>query len=277
MPSNSPLPVPANPAPAGLVGVFDSGVGGLSVLSALHERMPQVPMLYMADSAHAPYGERSDDYVIDRTERIFAHLLGRGASLLVVACNTATAVAVAAVRRRWPEVPVVGVEPAIKPAVKSSPSGRIGVMATPATLRSEKFRRLLEQHGAGAEIHLQPCPGLAGAIEHGDLNDPALLALIEGFCAPLRAAAVDTVVLGCTHYPFVRGHIQAAMGSGVQLIDTALPVAQQAWRLMGSPQPPAAQASAVVQLESTGQAEHLARVARHWLSFDCEVLAAPVL
>lgn len=273
--SPNPSP-PPTPLPAGLLGVFDSGVGGLSVLGALHKRLPHVPMLYVADSVHAPYGERSDAYVSDRSQRIAGYLLAHGAKLLVVACNTATAVAAASIRARWPDVPMVGVEPAIKPAVKSSPSGRIGVMATPITLRSDKFARLVELHGAGAAIHLQACPGLAGLIEQGDLDAPALVALVEDFCAPLRAAGVDTVVLGCTHYQFVRHHIQAAMGADVQLIDTALPVARQAWRLLGSPETPAEHGTGLIRLESSGSVDHLARVARHWLPFPCEIGAAPL-
>jgi len=223
------FPAPSQPInePA-LVGVFDSGLGGLSVLSVLRHTLPAHPLLYVADSGHAPYGERSDEFVTDRTLAVGCHLLASGAKLLVVACNTATAVAAAALRQRWPDVLVVGVEPAIKPAVKASATGRIGVMATPATLRSGKFQRLLEAHAGNAHIVQQPCPGLAGQIEQGDLDAPELIATVESFCAPLRAANVDTVVLGCTHYPFVRRHIQAAMGPSVELIDTAWPVSAAA-------------------------------------------------
>src|SRR5512147_2754395 len=143
-----------NPTRTPLVGVFDSGVGGLSVLKALHAQLPSHDLLYVADSAHAPYGERSDDYITERTHRIASHLLAQGAGLLVIACNTATAVAVASLRARWPELPIVAVEPGIKPAVALTRNGRIGVMATPATLRSDKFRRLLTAHGAGIEVYL---------------------------------------------------------------------------------------------------------------------------
>jgi len=193
------------------------------------------------------------------------------------------------VRERWPDIPVVGVEPAIKPAVRAS-AGRIGVMATPVTLRSEKFRQLLEAHGHGADILLQPCPGLAGLIEQGDLDALPLLDLIEAQCRPLREAGVDTVVLGCTHYPFVRQHIQAAMGPAVRLIDTAEAVARQASKLLGEARPAASPSASgtgtgdratadanppPAQLLTTGDVSHLERVARSWLGFPFEVAAAP--
>jgi glutamate racemase len=265
-------PLPTAPPP--LVGVFASGLGGLSVLSALHRTLPAHPMHYVADSGNAPYGERSDAFVTERTLAVGEHLVASGAKLIVVACNTATAVAVAALRERWPEIPVVGVEPALKPAVKSSATGRIGVMATPATLRSAKFQRLLDTHRGNTHVTLQPCPGLAGHIERGDLDAPDMVAVIESFCAPLRAAGVDTVVLGCTHYPFVRRHIQAAMGPQVELIDTAWPVSRQAARLLGV-EPLEASPTAAVNLQTTGDVPHLQDVASRWLDFPCDVSAAP--
>ncbi|HEY0820893.1 MAG TPA: glutamate racemase [Rhizobacter sp.] len=265
-----------NPTRTPLVGVFDSGVGGLSVLKALHAELPSHDLLYVADSAHAPYGERSDDYISQRTHRIASHLLAEGAGLLVIACNTATAVAAASLRERWPQIPIVAVEPGVKPAVSLTRNGHIGVMATPATLRSEKFKHLLCAHGAGISVHLQPCPGLAGQIEQGIHDDPALLALIEKFSAPLRAAQVDTVVLGCTHYPFVHEQIQQAFGSGVTLVDTAEAVARQASRLLASTPTGPGQVRRV-RLQTTGDARRLAHLAERWLPFECEVVHAPGL
>jgi glutamate racemase len=261
--------------PPPLIGVFDSGAGGLSVLKALHQHLPANDLLYVADSGHAPYGERSDEFITARTHRVASHLLAQGAQLLVLACNTATAVAAASLRERWFELPIVAVEPGIKPAVALTRNGRIGVMATPATLRSDKFRRLLTAHGQGIEVHLQPCPGLAGLIEHGNSDDEALTALIDEFTGPLKQAQVDTVVLGCTHYPFIGAQIQAAFGANVVLVDTADAVARQAVRLLG--QPANAEPSRRVTLQTTGDPARLARLARHWLSFECEVAAAPGL
>jgi len=254
------------------IGVFDSGVGGLSVLKALHQQLPANDLLYVADSGHAPYGERSDEFITERTHRVASHLLAQGAQFLVLACNTATAVSAASLRKRWPGLPIVAVEPGIKPAVAVSRNGRIGVMATPATLRSDKFQRLAQTHGSDAAIHLQPCPGLAGQIERLEAESPALLELIEKFTAPLREAGVDTVVLGCTHYPFVARQVQAALGADVTLIDTADAVARQVRRLAGhqSPISPAGN----VRLQTTGTVESLEQFARHWLPMACQVSAA---
>lgn len=259
------------------VGVFDSGVGGLSVLKALHEAMPGTRFVYVADSAYAPYGERTDEEVADRTLRIAAHLLAEGAWMLVVACNTATAVAVAAVRARWPDVPVVGVEPGLKPAIAASRNRHVGVMATPMTLRSNKFQKLLETHGQGALVHLQACPGLAGAIE-ADAPEADLLALVRTNCQPLVDFGADTVVLGCTHYPFVQTLIQDALGRHVTLIDTAQAVARQAVRLCSDgPATSSDKANPMVQLYTTGKAETLKRLASRWLPFDCEANDLPGL
>lgn len=266
-----------DPAHPPLIGVFDSGVGGLSVLKALHQQLPANDLLYVADSGHAPYGERSDEFIIARTHRVATHLLAQGASQLVLACNTATAAAAASLRERWPRLPLIAVEPGIKPAVAMTRNGRIGVMATPATLRSDKFRRLLTAHGEGIEVHLQPCPGLAGLIEHGNNQDEALLALIDQLSQPLKHAHVDTVVLGCTHYPFVGAQIQAVFGKDVVLVDTADAVARQAARLMGPPNRAAASRLRHVSLQTTGDALRLARLARLWLPFECSVAHAPGL
>jgi glutamate racemase len=237
---------PAPPSPPALsIGVFDSGVGGLSVLRSLRALMPQARFLYVADSGHAPYGERDETYVVERARAITAHLLAQGAQLVVVACNTATAAAVQALRERWPAVGFVGVEPGLKPAIARSRNRRIGVMATRGTLQSAKFRRLVEAHAAGVELVLQPCDGLARALEEGDADAPAVLALVERHTAPLRAAGVDTVVLGCTHYPFATSAIGAALGPGVALIDTAQAVALQAQRLAAAlPSPDRAEGAA---------------------------------
>jgi glutamate racemase len=264
-----------SPAHPPLIGVFDSGVGGLSVLKALHQQLPDHDLLYVADSGHAPYGERSDEFITERTHRIASHLLAEGAGLLVLACNTASAVAAASLRERWADLPVVAVEPGIKPAVAITRNGRIGVMATPATLRSDKFKRLLGAHGSGIEVHLQPCPGLAGRIEHGNAEDPELLALVDQFTLPLKQAGVDTVVLGCTHYPFISAQIQVAFGAGVTLVDTADAVARQALRLLGPD--PSPNTPRRVSLQTTGDPAHLTRLARHWLPFDCSVAPAPGL
>ncbi len=247
------------------IGIFDSGVGGLSVLPAIQAALPAAPLTYFADSAHAPYGERTDDYVLERSRHIAGHLIGQGCGALVIACNTATAVAATALRQAWPSVPIVGMEPGVKPAVLASKNRRVGVMATRVTLESPRFQGLLRDHGQGATIVPQACPGLALAIESGDLRSAAILDLVERYCEPLRQAGVDTVVLGCTHYAFVRDQIEAAMGPGVSVIDTAQAVARQTARLLGfdplRQPPPAGAASVEPRLESSGDAEQLKRTA----------------
>jgi glutamate racemase len=223
------------------IGIFDSGLGGLSVLRAIGhaldaaaaqgQGLPVSELLYVADSGHAPYGEKSGAYVLARSAAVTHFLRSQGADLLVIACNTATAVAAQALRDAHPDWPIVGVEPGVKPAAALSRNGRIGVMATEITLASDKFRLLAQAHAAHVELALQPCPGLAAAIEGGDLDAPSLRQLITGCCAPLRQQGVDTVVLGCTHYPFVAHHIAAEFGPQVQLIDTADAVAQRTLNL----------------------------------------------
>lgn len=249
------------------IGVFDSGVGGLSLLRALHHRVPGAALHYVADSAYAPYGERSEDQIRERSLRIAAHLLAEHADMLVVACNTATAAAVEALRGRWPGVPVVGIEPGLRPAIAASRRGSVGVMATATTLRSERFRALLAREALGSEVHLQACTGLADAIERLEPGDVALGALIERHCEPLRDAGVDAVALGCTHYPLVRAQIEHALGGGVCVIDTSEAVAEQVARRLG----PAPAGTAPVELETTGDPARLQSVARRWLDFDVVV------
>lgn len=254
------------------IGVFDSGVGGLSVLHALHLQLPSAPLLYVADSAHAPYGERSDAYVLARSRDIVAHLLDQGAAGVVVACNTATAIAGKQLREDWPSLTIIGVEPGLKPAVAVTRNGRIGVMATPGTLTSAKFRTLVQAQAAGVTVIERPCPGLARMIEDGDLNAPALRAAIAEHAEVLRAADVDTVVLGCTHYAFVRNHIESEMGASVQIIDTANAVARHAaQQLLGVLRSDATTTSAPIRLQTTGDKARLRSIASAWLPFPCSV------
>lgn len=220
------------------IGVFDSGVGGLSVLRHIRAQCPQEDLLYFADSAHAPYGEKSEAYVVQRSLAIAEFLLSLGAKALVVACNTATVAAIKAVRARYPELPVVGVEPGLKPAAAASHNGKVGVLATARTLQGEKFLQLREQisSATGAEFLLQPAVGLVDQIELGDLHSTAIAAMLEHYIAPLLDQGADTLVLGCTHYPFVRDGIQRVLdqhGRGdVQLVDTGDAVARQLVRLL---------------------------------------------
>ncbi len=257
-----PAATPDLESPAPCLGVFDSGLGGLTVLAALRRRLPRARLLYAADSAYAPYGERDAAYVIERSRVLTRFLLAEGAQLLVVACNTATALAIAELRREWPGVPFVGIEPAIKPALaaRGQADGPVGVLATPATLGSDRFRTLLARHGADSPVLLQPCPGLAEAIETRGPQDPATLDLLRDLCAPLKAAGCTRVVLGCTHYPLLAEAILRVFGEPApQLLDPADAVAAQAARLAG--ELPGCAAAAPLRAWSNGDAQLLRRVA----------------
>lgn len=259
------------------VGVFDSGVGGLTVLRELRRQMPGVSLRYVADTANAPYGQRNTAFITERSLVLAQHLLESGARLLVVACNTATAHAIGALRQRWPDLPIVGTEPGIKPAVAASlkcGQGRIGVMATPATIASARYQDLLSRHADGLHIISQPCPGLADLIETGDFTSPAMHALLHRLCAPLREAKVDTVLMGCTHYPLIQTQLQAELGAEVQLLNIETAVAQQAARLWASLGLLSGTAS--IQVETTGSAAALTRFmhsALGWHDLHAESLA----
>lgn len=210
------------------IGVFDSGVGGFTVLRELHAMLPTARLRYLADTAYAPYGNRSPEEIQARSIAITEHLIERGAELVVVACNTATAHAIDALRARWPVLPFVGTEPGIKPAVAATRNGRIGLLATPATAASARLRALIERHAAGQEVIVQGCAGVVDRIEAGDLDSPELHALVNLYCEPLRRAGVDTALLGCTHYPLIEPLWQAALGPNVELLRIETAVARRA-------------------------------------------------
>lgn len=209
------------------IGVFDSGLGGVSVLHEIRHLLPAESLIYVADSAHVPYGEKSTDFIVQRSVAISEFLLAQPVKALVVACNTATAAAVTELRKRWPTVLIVGMEPAIKPAVLASQTGNIGVLATTGTLRSARFAALLERFAADVEVITQPCPGLVELIEKGQLNSAEIRALLSHYVAPLLAAGCDTLILGCTHYPLVKPLLRTLVPSHVQLIDTGAAVARR--------------------------------------------------
>lgn len=220
------------------IGVFDSGVGGLSVLRHIRAQLPAEHLLYFADSGHAPYGDKTEQYVVDRTLAVTAFLLEQGAKALVVACNTATVAAIKALRTHYPDLPVVGVEPGLKPAAAATRNGKVGVLATARTLQGEKFLQLREQisQASNAQFLLQPAVGLVDQIERGDLQAPAIAAMLEQYVAPLLDQGADTLVLGCTHYPFVQPGIERVLAAhgreDVVLIDTGNAVARQLVRLL---------------------------------------------
>lgn len=208
------------------IGVFDSGVGGLSVLKEIRQRLPNESLIYFADSAYAPYGEKSAQTIIERSHYCCDWLIERGAKALVVACNTATAAAVHSLRESY-SIPVIAMEPAVKPAAKLSKRGIVGVLATSGTLKSEKFAALQKQHACGVDVITQPCPGLVEAIEKGEPNSSELLNLLKRYVGVLVEQNVDVIVLGCTHYPLVRQQIEMLLPAGIHVIDSGAAVAQR--------------------------------------------------
>ena len=275
------------------IGVFDSGIGGLSVLRALQKALPHERFVYLADSAHAPYGEKTEAFVRERTQAIATHLLAQHQiKALVVACNTATAAAIHALRAQHPQLPLVGVEPALKPALALSRTGDIGVIATRGTVGSDKFARLLASVQGQAHFVVQACNGLALAIEQSTLPDQAQAAqaqishLLQTYTQAMGRfgsgpGEIDTLVLGCTHYVFVENDLRQLLGPDVQLISTGDAVARQTQRLLaaaellntespnGSAQP--------VRLMTTGDLQGLQAGAMRWLGLPpdlCEAVPA---
>ncbi|MGA3842191.1 glutamate racemase [Ralstonia nicotianae] len=215
------------------VGVFDSGLGGLSVLRAIRAELPAEFLLYLADSRHAPYGEKPPEFIAGRTLRVCEWLVGQGCKALVIACNTATAQAVHLLREQL-AVPVIGVEPGLKPAVATSRSRVVGVLATESTLRSDKFARLLGNVSGDCRVLCQPGYGLVPLIERGDTHSPAVLELLRAYLLPMLEAGADTLVLGCTHYPFLQDAIREIAGDRLTLIDTGHAVARHLGRTLAA-------------------------------------------
>lgn len=245
------------------VAVFDSGLGGLTVLHALRARLPHEDYFYFADTRFLPYGDRPEAFIRERGLRIADALARRGAKAMVIACNTATAAAAEAIRAAA-ALPVVALEPGVKPAAALTRSGVIGVMATTRTLESLRFQRLVADHGAQHHVLAQACPGLAEAIETHGPDSPPVERLLDGFVAPLAAAGADVVVLGCTHYPWVAGMIAARLPDGVTLLDTGEAVARQLERRLAAAGLLGGGAGHLTVASSGAPAQVGATVARLW-------------
>ncbi len=241
------------------IGVFDSGVGGLSVLREIRQALPDESLLYVADSGHVPYGEKSPEQIRERSRAIARFLVGQGAKALVVACNTATAAAVADLRELY-ALPIIGMEPAVKPAAQATRSGVVGVLATTGTLQSARFAALLDRFAGSVTVITQPCPGLVEYIEQGELESARMRTLLQRYTEPLLIAGCDTLILGCTHYPFIRPMLQSVLPPDVTLIDTGAAVARQLQqRLIGSAMTAAGPAQAC-RFWSSGDPQALRRV-----------------
>lgn len=211
------------------IGVFDSGVGGLSVLHHIRRTLPDANLIYVADSGHVPYGDKPLPYIEQRAVALTRFLIQQGADAIVIACNTATAAAAASLRSRF-DLPILGMEPAVKPAVAATKSGIVGVLATTGTLESARFAALLERYAGEVEIIAQGCPGLVEQVEKGELNCAKTRELIARYTAPLLALGADTLILGCTHYPYLTPLIREVAGADITLIDTGEAVARHLQR-----------------------------------------------
>ncbi|WP_423197719.1 MULTISPECIES: glutamate racemase [unclassified Cupriavidus] len=255
-----------NPFP---IGVFDSGLGGLSVLREIRALLPRESLLYFADSRYAPYGEKPEAFVEARTLQVCQWLVDQGCKALVIACNTATMHAVQAVRERFATLPVIGVEPGLKPAAAASHSKVVGVLATANTLKSDKFNRLLTSLRNDSRFVCEAGLGLVPLIEQGDVDGPAVHARLQALLAPMLDAGADTLVLGCTHYPFLTDTIRAMVGDRLAIIDTGQAIARQLARKLREFSLEAA-ADAVPQdrYVSTRDAAHLRAMAAALLAVD---------
>jgi len=254
------------------IGVFDSGVGGLSVLRALREALPAEDFVYFSDAGHAPYGEKGDNFVSERSLAIAVDLLEQHAiKALVVACNTATAAAAHLLRARHAHLPLVGVEPALKPAAALTQTGHVAVLGTRVTLASAKFKALHESLRDGVHFTVQPCDGLAAAIEADDAQQVRALCrryTVDAMRFGSGPDEIDTLVLGCTHYTFAEAHFRELLGPDVRLVETGEPVARQTRRLLEAGGLLNPRGAGRVQWLTTGSPAALQAAAQRWLGFS---------
>lgn len=215
-----------------VIGLFDSGVGGLSVAREVRRQLPTCPILYLADQGHAPYGSRPLTEIRSFARAITCFLLAHGAQVIVIACNTASAAALHRLRCEFPDVPFVGMEPALKPAAERTRTRHVGVIATAATFQGELFASLVDRFATDVVVHTQVCAQLVPLVEAGELDSPRTRAAVQGYLTPLIAAGIDELVLGCTHYPFLRPLIEETVGPHVEVIDPAGAVARQVGRIL---------------------------------------------
>jgi glutamate racemase len=209
------------------IGVYDSGVGGLSVLAAIRSLLPHEDLIYVADSGHMPYGQKSPEYVKERALKITDYFLNQNAKAVAIPCNTATAAAIRALRERYPQTPFIGIEPAIKPAARMTKSGVIGVLATTGTLLSQTFNELVKREAPNTKVLLKPCPGWVDLVESGKLSGPEVEEIVSEPLADLLKNDADVLVLGCTHFPFLLGAIRNFVGGELPVLETGLPFARQ--------------------------------------------------
>lgn len=249
------------------IGIFDSGIGGVSVLRAVRASLPNEDLIYIADQAHVPYGSRSLDEVREYSDAITRFLLQRNAKLVVVACNTASAAALHYLRVEFPGMHFVGMEPAVKPAAEITRSGVVGVLATPATFQGELYASVIERFASGVRVLQDTCPGLVMEIDQGNLETRRVYSILEQALGPMLADGIDTVVLGCTHFPFVIPAIKTIVGPDVRVIDPSPAIARQVERLLTANKlENTAQQPGRVQYFTTGNPDSLEQLLTHLLN-----------
>ena len=242
------------------IGIFDSGSGGLSVYRELIKVLPQERYLFFADNAHCPYGEKTPEYIQDRGRTITEILLGMGADIIVVACNTATAAAIATLRAEYPDVPFIGMEPAVKPAALGTRSGVIGILATAGTLKGSKYLNTRGRYADDVKIVEHVGQGFVELVENGILDGPEAESTVRASLQPLLDAGADTIVLGCTHYPFLQPVIERLAGPDVKVIDPAPAVARQTVRVLQERGIPIGEGPFSVDLFFSGEPDSLQRI-----------------
>jgi glutamate racemase len=256
------------------IGVFDSGVGGLSVLRHVRQLLPSEHLIYVADSAHVPYGDKSPAYIMQRSLVLTQFLIEQGAQAIVIACNTATAIAANELRQRF-GLPIIGMEPALKPAVAATQSGVVGVLATVGTLESARFAALLGRYSNEVKIVTKGCPGLVEQVEAGELNSAKSRDLVKAYISPLLDSGADTLILGCTHYPFLYPMIREMVGEQVVIIDTGAAVAKQLKRRLPEVLSTDAQFDSSTDFYTTGDPRQAEKIMAHLWGESIQVRALP--
>ncbi len=247
------------------IGVFDSGLGGLSVLLEIRKLLPSEDVVYYGDSAHCPYGGRPPEYILNRSTAVVGYLVQRGVKLVVVACNTASSVVLSELRSRF-HVPIVGMVPAVKPAAAATRTGKIGILATPRTVTGESLAALIREHARGTKVINVPAPRLVELVEEGRLEGPEVDAALQPLVCPLLERGVDTLVLGCTHYPFLHGAIRRMGGPELAIIDSGEAVARRTRDVLDKAGLLCAdEGEGSFELVTSGDPEHVAKVASRLL------------
>ena len=216
------------------IGIFDSGLGGISVLKEIHKRLPNENLIYIADSAHAPYGDKSTDEILRRCRKVTTFLLKQDIKVLVIACNTATAIAADILRDEFKQLKIIGLEPAVKPAADITKTGVIGIMATDQTIKSQRLATLINNYAKHVKTEKQACVGLVEQVELGQFSSKKTQQLLAAYINPMLEKGIDTLVLGCTHYPFLMDSISQLTNGSVKILETSVPVTQQLQRVLST-------------------------------------------